>query len=257
MLASQRSGVLGHFLCLAIGHEQVHDRARCLLDDRRGRPYDTAIDVVRISRDERFHIRHDARRRRHDDIVRLQVALVELVVGQARLAVVEWTVAVPHRKVITHKRIVAGSGPAGASGPEIEPRQVIRKRAPSPTGLVPCRAWMAADGERRTSWRVFDAAASTAFCAAVADWQRGPQPRDAILDGLARTAVRHPRIAATCPGPSMPGESVRVWPVQARLAVIKQELPQHTAERSFVVKRVDTAAAVRMGLINEVAPMSS
>lgn len=116
---------------------------------------------------------------------------------------------------------------------------------------------MAADGERRTSWRVFDAAASTAFCAAVADWQRGPQPRDAILDGLARTAVRHPRIAATCPGPSMPGESVRVWPVQARLAVIKQELPQHTAERSFVVKRVDTAAAVRMGLINEVAPMSS
>lgn len=67
MFASERSGVLGHFFRFAMGHEQVHDRARCLLDDRRGRPYDTAIDVVRISRDERFHIRHDAWRWRDDE----------------------------------------------------------------------------------------------------------------------------------------------------------------------------------------------
>jgi hypothetical protein len=73
------------------------------------------VDVVRVPREERFHVGRDARHQRCDDRVRLQVALVEIVVDRTRLMMVEWTVTVPHRKLIAHPRIVAASRSADAS----------------------------------------------------------------------------------------------------------------------------------------------
>jgi hypothetical protein len=133
VLASQRSGVLGHFLSFAMGHEQVHDRTRCLVEDRWRRPYDTAL-VVGVSRHECLHVGRDARLRRHDDIVRFQVTLVELVVGRARMVIVEGTVTVPNSEVIAHGRIVAGGSSADASRPRdrtstCDPQEVLGQGA--------------------------------------------------------------------------------------------------------------------------------
>lgn len=90
--------------------------------------------ILRIALDQGVHIGLNARGGRHSRTLRVEVALVQLIEGRARLIVIERALTVPHSKVIAHDQRIAGvvTDRVSASGAGLTTAKLAAASTPQP-----------------------------------------------------------------------------------------------------------------------------